>query len=112
MTPEEVQRKMEFIIEQQAQFTVHIDRLRDSHATLTASQLRLAELMEESQRENDERFRATDERFRKTDEQIRALAEAQNRADERARNTDERLNALISLFERHITGPEHGRPQA
>jgi hypothetical protein len=105
MTPEEVQRKMEFIIEQQAQFTVHIDRLRDSHATLTASLLRLAELMEESQRENDERFR-------KTDEQIRALAEAQNRADERARNTDERLNALISLFERHITGPEHGRPQA
>jgi hypothetical protein len=105
MTPEEVQRKMEFIIEQQAQFTVHIDRLRDSHATLTASLLRLAELMEESQRENDERFR-------KTDEQIRALADAQNRADERARNTDERLNALISLFERHITGPEHGRPQA
>ena len=103
MTPDETERRMEFIIEQQAQFAAHMGemreedaRLRESQATLTASVLRLAELMEESEKR-------TEAHFERIDERLAELAEAGKR-------TDERLNALIALFERHITGPDHARP--
>ncbi len=105
MTPEEMDRKMEFIVEQQAQFVVRIDkllesqerlhqsderlresheRLRDSQATLTASLLRVVDIVQ----------RVVDI--------VQALSQAQ-------KSTDERLNALISVVEKHITGPDHGR---
>jgi len=121
MTPEELERRMEFIIEQQAQFAAHIGelregdaRLRDQQAVLTASLLRLAELMEESNTRFEERFQRNEERFMKTDDRLKDLAESQKRTDEQLRRTDEhlretdeRLNALIGLFERHVTGPGH-----
>ena len=96
--------KIEFILQMQAQFEANlgrleanvaqltsnmlrcetnIDKLRDSHATLTAAMVRMTEIMQESQQQADARF---------------------NRLDER-------LNTLITVVERHITGPGHA-PQA
>jgi hypothetical protein len=102
MTPEEMDRKIEFILQMQAHFEANLeemqtrfeaslermrlestaadDRLRDSQATLTAAVIRITELMEQSQKQTDERFRGL----------------------------DERLNALITVVEKHITGPDHG----
>ena len=38
---------------------------------------------------------------------VNKLADAQKAADERSARLDERLNTLISVVERHITGPDH-----
>ena len=119
MTPKELKRTMEFIVEQQAKFAADIyklfesdDRLRESQATLTASVVNIAEILRESVRIGEERFTRLDDRLmrlaeagRVADERMSALAEAQ-------KATDDRLNTLINVMERHITGPEHGsQPQ-
>ncbi len=101
MTFEEMQRTMEFMLQHGAHLDARLEKLaeslqslresheqlRESQAPLTGAFLRMTELMEESQRRFDERFRV--------------LTDAQ-------KGTDERLNALINMFERHITGPDHG----
>ena len=117
MTPEEADKKIEFILQMQAQFEANIGKLRDSQATLTASVLDIAEVLRES-------VRISDERFTRLDDRLMRLAEAQQATDERLvrfddrmielveaqKSTDERLNALIHVVERHIAGPEHGPP--
>ena len=91
MTPEETERKIEFILEMQAHFETNLEkmrleaiaadeRLRESQTTLTAAAIRITELMEQAQRQTDERFKGL----------------------------DERLNVLITVVEKHITGPDHG----
>ncbi len=98
MTPEEMQRTMEFLLAQQARFDTRLEKLlesherlersvmglRESHVTLTSSVLRVVGLVEE-------------------------LAKAQKATDERLKATDERLNVLINVVEKHITGPDHRR---
>ncbi len=109
MTPEEADRKVEFILQMQAQFESNLGRLeadlsrsvtnleilRDSQATLTASVVRIAEVLEES--------------IKHTEEGFRQVAEVQRAAGDSQKSTDERLNALISIVEKHITGPDHRR---
>ncbi len=88
MTPEEMQRTMEFLLAQQARFDTRLEKLLESHVTLTSSVLRVVGLVEElakAQKATDERLRATDERL------------------------NERLNVLINVVEKHITGPDHRR---
>ena len=58
LTPQEMERTMGFIIEQQAHFAVHIDKLLESVEKLERSQERL----ERSQ----ERLQQTDERLHET----------------------------------------------
>jgi len=90
MTPEEADKKIEFILQMQARFEDNLermrvefraadDRLRESQATLTGAVIRITELLEQSQRQTDARFRGL----------------------------DERLSALITVVEKHITGPDH-----
>ena len=128
MTPDEVDKKIEFILQMQAQFEANltrseanIDDLRLSVADLRASttDLRvsvgdlkvtvagLAGVVRESIKISDDRFTRLDDRISKlaeahvvTDRILKDLAESQ-------KTTDERLNALISVVERHITGPDH-----
>jgi hypothetical protein len=70
MTPEEVDLNIKFILKMQAQFEANLGRLelnmdrpRDSQATLTASVVRIAEILEESVKHTDERFARLDQRF-------------------------------------------------
>lgn len=102
MSPEEADGKIEFILQMQAQFEANLGKLRDSQATLTASVVRIAEILEESIKHTDVRFAKADERSARVDQHMAELAEAQ-------KATGERLNALINIVERHITGPDHGR---
>jgi|SRR5579859_348358 len=115
MSPEDLERTMNFILQHQAQFAANIDKLFESEAKLIESNERL--------RESDERLRESDERQRESQatltasllriaELIENLTEAQKVTDGRFKLTDERLNALINVVERHITGPDHGgKPQ-
>jgi len=116
MTPEQLQRTMEFIVEHQAKFEVEIqqlfesqrelreadERVRESQATLTAAMVRLTEIIEENEERNEKRFERIDEKFVK-------LAEAQKAAQEQIRETNERLNALIHIVEDHIVRRRNGR---
>ena len=118
MTPEEADKKIEFILQMQAQFEANIGKLRDSQATLTASVLDIAEVLRESVRISDERFTRLDDRLVRLADAQRATGDRQTRLDtvmielaEAQKATDDRLNALIHVVERHIAGPEHG-PQS
>ena len=119
MTLEEADKKVEFILQMQAQFEAGMGKLRDSQAALTASVVDIAAVLRES-------VRITDERFTRLDDRLVRLADSQRAADDRltrldtlmselteaGRATDERLNALINVVERHITRPGHGpQPQ-
>ncbi len=109
MTPEEVDRNIEFILQMQAQFEANmgeirtnlklcetnIDKLRDSQATLTPALVRLTEIIEENERRSEERRRKTDERFAE-------LAGAQ-------KATNERLNVLINVVEEQRVRRRNGR---
>ena len=114
MTLEEADKKIEYILQMQAQFEAGMGKLRDSQAALTASVVDIAGVLRES-------VRISDERFTRLDDGLTRLADAQQAADERmarfdermnelveaGKATDERLNALIHVVERHITGPDH-----
>jgi hypothetical protein len=112
----ETQRNINFIVNQQAQFSADLQR---------------------SQEDFNERWRRTDEKWARTEEGIRALLtiaeihereigalrdtqrEAQDRidrqmaeTDRRMAETDERLNALINFVERRESGERNGGTDA
>jgi len=81
MTNEEFAKKMEFIVEQQAQFASDIGQLKDVVARLANSSL---------------------ERF-EDDERISALVDSQVRLTESQSHTDENLKNLISAVDRYFS---------
>lgn len=116
MTNEEMQKAMEFIVNQQAQASTKIDAL--------------SEAQKEANKAAEERWKRSDERWERTEEGIRALlsiaeihereitshqqqiaALSQNIAEvsENGRATDERLNALINTVERQISEGRNGK---
>jgi hypothetical protein len=100
MTLEEMDKKIEFILEMQAQFEANLARseantnnLRVSVADLRVSVGDLAGVVKES-------IKLSDDRFTRLDQTMVELAEAQKAADER-------LNALMSVVEGHVSGHDH-----
>jgi len=101
MTNEEMQKAMEFIVNQQAQASAKIDAL--------------SEAQKEANKAAEERWKRSDERWERTEEGIRnllAIAEIHEREitalGENGRATDERLNALINTVERQISEGRNG----
>lgn len=103
MTNEEMQRKMEFIIEQQAQFAVNIQKLEESQ---TRAEKRMGELegamvtvvnlvgqLAEAQERTDARL----------SQLATEIAEAQKRTEAALAETSERLNSLIIVVERYFS---------
>lgn len=95
MTPEEMQSTIQFILEQQAQFSVNMDLLRQRVDTLTTG----VEGLRESQARTDEtvaRIATQVERIARQqahiNEVVAVIAESQQ-------HTDERLNALIDIVQ-------------
>jgi chromosome segregation ATPase len=107
MTNEEMQRKMDFIVEHQAQFAANIQRLEEQHQRLAAERLRdqpriqeleesfkllvrLAQIMNSRQDSTDVRPDRLDSGVKNLHENMTALAAAQT-------HTEERLSALIDI---------------
>jgi hypothetical protein len=98
MTKEEMEKTMAFILEQQAQLSVKVDRNTEGIAALLAvAEIQAAEIRDLTESTRDLR------------ESTRALADHQHEADARGRQTDERLNALINIVERHISEGRNGK---
>ncbi|MGI8656421.1 MAG: hypothetical protein ACR2LC_14540 [Pyrinomonadaceae bacterium] len=102
MSEDEMQRKMEFIVEQQAQFTADIQKLQEAQVQLQETQaktesvmLRLANALVVVSERQSEFASEVSQAQKQTQIQIDSLAE-------RGKETDERLNALINTVERYI----------
>jgi restriction endonuclease S subunit len=117
MTNDEMQKAMEFIVNQQAQASAKIDALLEAQREALKAD-------EERRLQSAERWKRSDERWERTEEGIRALlsiAEIHEReiatlgekiaaVSENGRATDERLNALINTVERQISEGRNGKP--
>ena len=111
MSNEEMNRKMEFIVEQQAKFAAEIEVTREVQAQdakllkelyrklsdAVVAVVGMVGSLTEAQMRADDRINLLAEAQTRTDEGIRLLTEAQAR-------TDERLNVFINVVERYISG--------
>ncbi len=111
MTNEEMQRTMEFILEQQAQLTVTVGRLSekvDRTADGSAALLAIAEIHDREIAEMRESVNALRDSVTAISESVSAVDERGREAEERGRQADERLNALINTVERYISERRNG----
>jgi hypothetical protein len=90
MSNEEFEKKMEFIVEQQAHFASDMGELKDIVARLARATL--------------DRFESTDERIDDVDERISALVDSQIR-------TEESLKNLIAVVDRYFSEGRNGNPK-
>jgi indole-3-glycerol phosphate synthase len=92
MTNEEVERALEFVVKQQAQFSTDLQRLERNLSTtvdllseVSKTQLRMAEAQI------------------RTESRVAELAEAQKRTNDTLAETNDRLNSLIVVVERYFS---------
>ncbi len=114
MTDEERQRQMDFIVSQQAQFAVNMQRSEEKWTRTEEgirSLLAIAEIHEREISDLKESIRETSEIARAAAETARSAAETARAASEAGRNTDERLNALILMVEKYLSERRNGRGQ-
>jgi hypothetical protein len=90
MNNEEFEKKMEFILVQQAQFASDIGELKDVVARLANASLK---------------------RFDDVDERIAALVDSQMRLTEAQSHTDENLRNLISVVDRYFSEGRNGKSE-
>lgn len=88
MSDEEFEKKMEFILEQQAQFASDIGQLKDIVGRLANASLK---------------------RFDDVDEKIVALVDSQIRLTESQGQTDENLKNLIAVVDRYFSEGLNGK---
>jgi peptidoglycan hydrolase CwlO-like protein len=109
MGEEEMQRKMELIVNQQAQFAADIQQLREAQNELTTKHSKLSDAVIAvvgivgTLAESQERM-------------AKEIAESQKRADAKLvemgrahAETDERLNLFINVVERYISERRNGQ---
>lgn len=115
MANEDFERKMEFIIEQQAQSVVRLGQLEELVGQLEGLVGRFANAV-------SQRFEALEEgttrRFNDVDEKIAALvdsqirlSEAQARTEESLKMTDEKLRNLIAVVDRYFSEGRNGKSE-
>jgi hypothetical protein len=97
MADDKIEKRIEFIIEQQAQFATDIQQLRESQAKTDQMLNRLAAV--------------TLEGFKDVNSKIDALVDAQIRTDENLKTTNETLNNLIAVVDRYFRN-QNGKSQA
>lgn len=104
MTNEEFEKKMEFIVEQQAQFATDIQRLSEAQAQLQATQAQTEQLVARL-------ANVTLEGFKDVNAKIDALVDSQVRLTESQSRTDENLRNLIAVVDRYFSEGRNGHSQ-
>ncbi|MBC7912303.1 MAG: hypothetical protein H7Y30_17480 [Pyrinomonadaceae bacterium] len=98
MTNEEFEKRMEFIVEQQAQFSADIQHLRETQAHTDQIVARLAQL--------------TLEGFKDVNAKIDALVDSHLRLSEAQSRTDENLRNLIAVVDRYFNEGRNGNSKS
>lgn len=123
MTDEERQRQMDFILEQQAQFTVDIQKLQESQQALLEMQAgteqivnRLAAATSAGFQDLSVKINAlvdaqlrTDESAKDLNSKISALVDSQIRTEENLKRTDENIKNLAAIVDRHFSEGRNGK---
>ena len=104
MSDEELNRKIEFIVEQQAQFAADIQVMREVHAADT-------ELLKEQHRNLSEAVTTVVGLVGGLAQSQADLAAAQTRTDSQVAEVAERLNIFIGVVERYIGGNGNKRSE-
>lgn len=107
MTNEEMQSTMHFIIEQQAQFAVNIQKIEESQAQFAINLQKL----EESQAQFVVNLHKLEQSQESLTRLVGEIAKAQARTEVNLAMTDDRLNNLITVFERYLSNHRNGNPQ-
>lgn len=111
MTPEQMERAIEFVLTQQAQFVTDLGLMREVQATFQSQLNTMGETMSavvsvvgglaQHQRQADERLAQSRE---DTDRRFAEVAETQREVAETQREMGERVNLLIGVVERYFSG--------
>jgi hypothetical protein len=99
MTYEEMQKTMQFILEQQAQFAADIQKAQESQAETNQIVNRLAAATLDRFERSDARVSALSE---DVDAKFAALIDAQMRTDENVKKTDEAVRNLTAVVDRYF----------
>jgi ABC-type transporter Mla subunit MlaD len=105
MSNEEFERKMEFILEQQAQFTADIGQLKELITQLTD------DIIMPFAQATLSRFEATDKRLDEVDERIAALVNSQIQTEENIKQTTENLRNLVAVVDRYFSEGRNGKSE-
>lgn len=94
--PDRIQRQMDFIVNQQAQFSVDIQKLQEAHERAEERMTRIEDVVLRLATVTERRITELTEAQASTQTQVDALAE-------QSRETSERLNAVIDMAERFFS---------
>jgi len=99
MSPEEIERTMQFLLRQQAQFAADFERLSAKTDRMMEGIIGLTAIvghLHAAQQRNDEQFKRTDTRLNELGEYIKTV--------------ESHLNVVIEMFERHLREDHGHRP--
>jgi ABC-type transporter Mla subunit MlaD len=102
MTNEEFERKMEFIVNQQAQFSAGMEELREAQAQTERRAAQLEQVVAETHQVVNRLAGVTLEGFKDTNAKIDALIDSHIRLSEAQARTDESLKNLIAVVDRYF----------
>jgi prefoldin subunit 5 len=113
MSPEEIERTVQFLLHQQAQFAADFERLSAKTDRMTDAIVGLTSIVGR----NAEDIGRNGEAISRNAEAISRLAAAQDRTDQQLKETGEyikavesNLNVVIQMFERHLREDHGHRP--
>ena len=109
MNNEDLQRKMAFIVEQQAQFASDIQRLQESQSRTDQVVAQTGEIVAQTGEIVARLANVTLDGFTDVNAKIDALVDAQIRTDENVSRTDETLRNLITVVDRYFREGRNGR---
>jgi allophanate hydrolase subunit 1 len=100
MTPEEMERAINFIVEHQAQFAADIQQLKEAQVITEQKLQQFADIQLGQAKLQTQLTEAT----LANTIMLGQLTKTQQQTNEKLAETDERLNIFINVVERHITG--------
>ena len=103
MSNEQYEERMEFIVEQQAQFSIDIQQLRESQAELQAAQVRTEQVVVQTGEIVARLANVTLEGFKDVNAKIDALVDSQIRTDEKIRALTDNVQNLTAIVDRYFT---------
>jgi ABC-type transporter Mla subunit MlaD len=116
MNNEEIERKMNFIVEQQAQFASDIQQLQESQARTDHVVAQTAEVVSQMGEVVTRLANVTHAGFGEVNAKINALVDSQirteenlTRTDKNVARTDENLKSLIATVDRYFSEGRNGK---